>query len=194
MSIARCLTSSVVLVACSKTAPPIAAKDGPDGLRDLFAQAQAACSAKDFAKGAKIVASILPAKDQLQKVLKDDAPADLVDRVVEQSKELPADEEKTACLLSPPGRTQIIVHRATTEELAAHVEGTIATVEFPAGAQMLSAYLKSQRVFYEVETVEPGSDKGTKFHMFFWDGSQWRMLGPAWRYLPGAETDRHPMQ
>jgi hypothetical protein len=194
MLIARGLAVSVVLVACSKSAPPIAAKDGADGLRELFTHAQAACSAKDFAKGAKIVASIIPAKDHLHKALKDDAPADLVDRVVEQSKELPADEEKTACLLSPPGRTQINVHRATTEELAAHVEGTTATVEFPAGAQMLSAFLRPQTVFYEVETVEPGKDRGTKFHMFYWDGSQWRMLGPAWRYLPGAESDRHPMQ
>ncbi len=37
--------------------------------------------------------------------------------------------------------------------------------------------------FYEVEFVAPGSDSGMKFHMFYWDGSAWKMLGPAWRAL-----------
>ncbi len=177
-------------VACDKAPAPAIAKDGSDGLRELFAQAQAACGAKDFAKGAKIVSSIMPTKEQLRAALRADVADDVVDHVVGQAKELPTDEEKTACLLSPPGRTQIVVHRATTEELLAHVEGTPAAVEFPAGAQKLSPLLRPGVAFYEVETVEPGKDRGTKFHMFYWDGAQWRMLGPAWRYLPGAE----PMQ
>lgn len=186
MTIARCLIP-IALVACSKRgAPPIAATDGPDGLRALFARAQAACAAKDFATGAKIVASIMPTKDQLRAALIDDAQGAFVDQIADQAKELPSNEEKTACLLSPPGRTQIVVHRATTEEISAHVEGTPAAVEFPAGAQLIAPLLRPRMAFYEVETVEPGKDRGTKFHMFFWDGAQWRMLGPAWRYLPGA--------
>jgi len=34
-----------------------------------------------------------------------------------------------------------------------------------------------------VEISEPGKDKGTKYHLFFWDGASWRMLGPAWRVV-----------
>lgn len=41
--------------------------------------------------------------------------------------------------------------------------------------------LKPGLTFYEVEVTEPGKQMGTKFHMFFWDGSAWKMLGPAWR-------------
>jgi hypothetical protein len=37
--------------------------------------------------------------------------------------------------------------------------------------------------FYEVEFVPPGKDLGMKFHLFYWDGSQWTMLGPVWRVI-----------
>ncbi|MGE0402986.1 MAG: hypothetical protein AB7T06_40140 [Kofleriaceae bacterium] len=184
----KTLALCLVLVACSKDAPAIAAKDGPDGLRDLFARARAACEAKDYAKGRAIVESILPGTQQVLVALKSDTPPGFVDEIVGQTKEVPAEDEKAACLLSPPGRTQIIVHRATTEELAAPGDQTVAATEFPAGAATLTGILRPTMTFYEVETVEPGKDRGTKFHMFFWDGAQWRMLGPAWRYLSG-ESD-----
>jgi hypothetical protein len=176
----------VLLVGCSKSAPPVAAKDGPDGLRDLFVKARTACESKDYVSGRAIVESIIPSKEQLQKIVKAEAPPDFVDQVVSQSREIPELDEKAACLLSPPGRTEIGVHRATTEEIAAR-STAVTTTEFPAGAQKLAELLRPQMTFYEVETVEPGKDRGTKFHMFYWDGSQWLMLGPAWRYLDGAE-------
>ena len=37
--------------------------------------------------------------------------------------------------------------------------------------------------FYEVEFLEPGKDAGMKYHLFYWDGKQWSMLGPVWRTL-----------
>jgi hypothetical protein len=37
--------------------------------------------------------------------------------------------------------------------------------------------------FYEVEFLEPGKDAGMKYHLFYWDGKQWSMLGPVWRAL-----------
>jgi hypothetical protein len=37
--------------------------------------------------------------------------------------------------------------------------------------------------FYEVELLEPGKEYGMKYHLFFWDGKQWTMLGPVWREL-----------
>jgi len=42
--------------------------------------------------------------------------------------------------------------------------------------------------FYEAEFVAPGEELGMKYHLLFWDGSRWRMLGPIWRMLetPGG--------
>jgi hypothetical protein len=37
--------------------------------------------------------------------------------------------------------------------------------------------------FYEIELVEPGNDAGMKYHLFFHDGKNWKMLGPVWRVL-----------
>ncbi|MFN0248771.1 MAG: hypothetical protein ACKV2T_17915 [Kofleriaceae bacterium] len=189
MTIARWLFASLCVVACSKTAaPPIAMKDGDAGLRELFVQARTACDAKDTVKGRAIVESLIPAAEPLRRALVDNAPMDFVEQVVSQMKEIPADDTKAACLLSPAGRTEILVHAATTEEIAAR--GTpIVTSEFPRGAQKLAPLLRPGVTFYEVETVEPGADRGTKFHMFYWDGERWRMLGPAWRYLAGTEQE-----
>jgi hypothetical protein len=39
--------------------------------------------------------------------------------------------------------------------------------------------------FYEVEFVKPGEDMGMKYHLFFWDGARWKMLGPVWRSMRG---------
>lgn len=177
----------VACSACSRTAPPIQSTDGEAGLRELFAQARAACE-KDPAKGRAIVASIIPTSAQLGRALGDKVPADFVEQVANQAKEIPADDAKAACVLSPAGRTEILVHRATTEELAAR-STEVVTTEFPRGSQKLAEMLRPGTTFYEVETVEPGTDRGTKFHMFYWDGAQWRMLGPAWRYLTGAEPE-----
>jgi hypothetical protein len=187
-SVGACSLAVLLLGACSKSAPPVQAKDGEAGLRELFISARAACDAQNVGKGRAIVASIIPTKAQLSRALADDVPSDFVEQVASQSKELPSDDAKTACLLSPAGRTEILVHRATTEEIAARSTEVVAK-EFPRGAQKLAPFLRPAATFYEVETVEPGADKGTKFHMFYWDGAQWRMLGPAWRYLTGAEPE-----
>ena len=186
---ARITWASVLLVvACSKTSGPSAVqKDGEAGLRELFVRARTACQASDVATGRAIVASLMPTRDQLRRALVDTAPDSVVEMIVAQAKEIPTDDAKAACVLSPPGRTEIAIHRATTEEIAAR-SARVVVDEFPRGTQSLSPLLRPGTTFYEVETVEPGADKGTKFHLLFWDGTQWRMLGPAWRYV-GAATE-----
>lgn len=191
MRIGSALFVSVALMvagACDKGkkaggAPPIAQKDGAEGLKAFFEASHAACSSKDFAKGKALTMSVIPSKDQLKKVMKDDVPADQLDKLAEQFKELPPSDEKAACVFYPgDGRTEIKVHASTVEDLAAYKEGTPAFEEFPGGARKLAEnVLKPGTTFYEVEVTEPGKDLGTKFHMFFWDGGQWRMMGPAWR-------------
>ncbi|HEY5946191.1 MAG TPA: hypothetical protein VIV40_11900 [Kofleriaceae bacterium] len=166
-------------------APPVAQKDGAEGLKAFFEQSHAACTSKDFAKGKALVMSVIPNKDQLKKVLKDDVPADQLDKLTDQYKELPPSDEKAACIFYPgDGRTEIKVHASSVEDLIAYKEGTPSFEEFPGGAKKLAEkVLKPGNTFYEVEVTEPGKDQGTKYHMFFWDGSQWRMMGPAWRVL-----------
>lgn len=163
----------------------IAQKDGADGLKALFEAAHEACTSKDFAKGKAITQSVIPGKEQLKKVLKPDVPADQIEKLAEQFKDLPPSDEKAACVFYPGnGRTEITVHASTVEDLAAYKEGTPAFEEFPGGARKLAEkVLAPGTTFYEVEVTEPGKDMGTKFHMFFWDGAQWRMMGPAWRVL-----------
>ena len=161
---------------------PVAQKDGADGLKALFEASHAACKGKDFAKGKGIIQGIVPGKDHLKKVLKDDVPADKVDALLAQYKDMPPSDEKVACIFAPEGRTEIRVHASTVEDIIAYKEGTPAFEEFPGGAKKLAeTVLKPGNTFYEVEVTEPGKDMGTKYHMFFWDGGQWRMLGPAWR-------------
>ena len=29
----------------------------------------------------------------------------------------------------------------------------------------------------------PGKDSGMKYHLIYWDGRQWMMLGPVWRVM-----------
>lgn len=183
---------SVVLLAgaCDKGdkgkaggAPAIAQKDGSDGLKDLFVASHAACTGKDFAKGKAIVMGMLPTTAQLKKIFRDDVPAAKLDEVAAQYKEIPPSDEKVACIFYPgDGRTEIRVYASSVEDLVAYKEGTPAFEEFPGGAKKVAEKaLKPGMTFYEVEVTEPGKDRGTKFHMFFWDGAQWRMLGPVWR-------------
>ena len=70
------------------------------------------------------------------------------------------------------------VHGATTDEIA------LGAPEFPGGAVRLAgSLLRPGCRFYEVEVTEPDSSMGTKFHLFFWDGEAWRMIGPIWRAI-----------
>lgn len=176
------LVALVAVGACEKQ-PVVTAADGPEGLRALFVQARTACEAMTYAKGRAILEGIMPTAESLSRALVDTAPPTVREQIVAQRAEVPADDAKAACVFAPPGRTEVLVHRATTEELAARAPGSPAVTEFPAGAQLLAPLLRPGTAFYEVETVEPGNDRGTKFHMLFWDGATWRMLGPAWRYL-----------
>ena len=162
--------------------PPVAQKDGAEGLKELITLTHQACAKQDFARGKALVMSVIPSQAQLQKLFKDDAAKDSIEKLAEQFKELPPSDEKAACVFAPTGRTEIRVHASTVEDLAAYKEGTPAFEEFPGGARKLAeTVLKPGTTFYEVEVTEPGEQSGTKFHMFFWDGAQWRMMGPAWR-------------
>jgi hypothetical protein len=181
----------VLGVACGKGGggvPAVAAgqTDGPDGLKAVFQALAQAHAAGDVKKAKELTLSLMPDDAALKKALRDDAPADVVARIRDTFSKIPTSDEAVAKLLVPgEGRTEIKPHGATTEEIAAYESGGVAHAEFPGGARRLAeSILRPGVTFYEVEVTEPGKDSGTKYHLFFWDGSRWRMLGPAWRALP----------
>jgi hypothetical protein len=183
-----CVVAVLSVAACGKKAgggAPGNQKDGADGIKAVFTELAAAYEAKDYKKGAELTKSLLPDAESVKKVVKPDVAAELIEKIVAPGKEIPPDDERVARLLVPgEGRTEIKVYGQTTEEIIAYKEGTPAFNEFPGGAKKVAeAILKPGVTFYEVEVTEPGKDSGTKYHLFFWDGSQWHMMGAAWRAL-----------
>lgn len=166
--------------------PLYAQSDSPDNLKGLLDTIMKSSESGDHKKAAALIRGIFTDKASLSKALKDDAPAAFVDEVLSQNKQIPTDDAELAGLFKRGGadRTEIEVTGATTEEIAEYKDGSAAYREFPGGTRKLAAQVLRPGVkFYEVEFHAPGADSGMKFHMFFWDGSAWRMLGPAWRAL-----------
>lgn len=166
--------------ACSGEASRPATAEGLKGLLSDLTQAR---SANDVAKAARLTKGLLPDEARVKKGLAASASAADVQKVLDFHKPFrAADEAQLAGLLNPgnPKRTEIQVHGATGAEIAAN-QGIVAA-EFPGGAVSAakSGLLRQDLTYYEVEFVEPGQDKGMKFHLFFHDGSGWAMLGKVW--------------
>lgn len=86
--------------------------------------------------------------------------------------------------IAGPNQTVVRVRGATTEQIRAYTEGSIAYEHFPGGAKtMAEQVLRPGVTFYEVDFMEPGKQLGMTYHLFYWDGQQWSMLGPLWRAL-----------
>ena len=83
------------------------------------------------------------------------------------------------------GQTKIMVHAATTEQLAGKSAAPESLPEFPGGAIQAAkkGMLRPGMTFFEVEYLEPSKDVGIKYHLFFWNGDSWSMLGPVWRSI-----------
>src|SRR5262249_38797067 len=142
--------------------------------------------AGDAKKAAALTRSLLPDEAALKQALRDDAPADFVKQLVDAAAKLSADDAQAAAVFKrEPARSQVNAYAATTEEIKAYVPDSVPFKSFPGGTKRLAEkVLRPGVTFYEVEFVEPGKTDGLKFHMFYWDGAHWRMLGPAWRTLP----------
>jgi hypothetical protein len=157
-------------------------RDGVEGLKAFILGIRDACAAKDFAKGKAMVLGAIPTRADIESVLVETAPLEAIEKLETFYKQMPPDDERAACLFSlDPSRTIVSVYASTVEQLIAYEDGTAAYKEFPDGAKDVAESLRPGRTFYEVEVTAPGLEEGTKFHMFFWDGKRWRMLGPLWR-------------
>lgn len=202
LQIATLLFASVVLLilGCSSKTPDTLVTEGgtsstdgdttsntvtadTNGLKALFTKLQEAIRSRDSAAAATITKSFFPDGTSLRKAIKDSAAIEKIKTMHAQFSD--ASDDQTAKLFATDAnRTEIIVHSATTEEIIAYEEGGTAYDEFPGGAKAAAeTVLQPRMTFYEVELVEPGKDRGMKYHLFYHDGQNWKMLGPIWRAL-----------
>lgn len=161
-------------------------ESSPQGLESLFRRLRAAQLSGDTRVAIEITRALVPNEARLRTALKEDVPAEAVQRILDLHRQLiPSKEADLVGLLgADPANTEVRVHAATTEQLAAYAEGSVAYREFPGGAQSLArTLLRPKTTFFEVELVRPGQESGMTYHLFFWDGERWAMLGPMWRTL-----------
>jgi len=161
-------------------------QNNAQNLKEFFVTLRQAIVGNDLKKAATMTQSIFPAKARLKAALKDGVSPDQVNKIMtllggfRPKSNNPKDW--AALFRTEPARSEVRIHAATTEELQAYADGSVAYKEFPGGARKLAeSVLRPGMTFYEVEYLEPGKDKGMKYHLIFWDGKAWCMLGPVWR-------------
>jgi hypothetical protein len=169
--------------AASAGSQAVRQENSAQGLESLFRRLRAAQLSGDTRTAADITRGLLPSEPRLRLALRVDVPAESVRKIMEFHRELPSGEAEMAGLLgADAASTEVRVHSATTEQLAAYAAGSVAYQEFPGGAKDLAkAVLRPNTTFYEVELVRPGAESGMTYHLLYWDGEQWAMLGPMWR-------------
>jgi hypothetical protein len=169
---------------------PTAAPSAPAStLEALVARFQAACAAGDEAQATALATAMVPTKDDLAAVL---APGTAAAEFVAAWKfgDVPPDALKALGreLFAPgdPKHTETHVHAATTEEIVANREGSVAFAEFPGGMKRFAALAAPGRTWYVVELVAPGSSTGMKYTCFTRVGDRWIFLPKPWRAVPDA--------
>lgn len=184
---------------CDAAPPAVAvsdpAKGAPDAkaeeLKNLMSELLSK-SRKDPAAAMAEFAKMLPNKEQLKFALAEGIDEASVTMISEFHEKMKEQAGKSSNPLAKEANTQTNVWGTSTEDLAKYEKGSVAFNEFPGGANKLAkaGVLHAGRTFYEVEFVEPGHEDGMKYHLFYHDGTAWRMLGPLWRVkLPQLKTE-----
>jgi hypothetical protein len=102
------------------------------------------------------------------------------------AKEPPADKQPP-----PTDRTNVVVHAATTEAIAAYEKGTTAHGEFPGGMKRFAQELAAPgRTWYAVEMLAPGKEDGTRITCFTRLGTKWLLVPKPWRYMTPEEQPK----
>ena len=137
---------------------------------------------KDNKQAAALFRSLIPDEARTKKALKDGIAPDTLRQILEMQKKFGGGVDEGVTKVARPAQTEVQVHGATTEEIMRYREGSVAYKEFPGGTKRVAEQaLRPGMTFYEVEYLEPGKKAGMKYHLLYWDGKQWSMLGPVWR-------------
>ena len=178
---------AICAIALSVCAPSFAAgfkhENKAENLRALFSTIHQEIHAKKNPKqAAELMQTVMPDEARIKKALRDNVSADALKRIVTLHKSMGTVSEKEVMRLARPEQKNVQVHGAKTEEIIAYKDGSVAYKEFPGGARKVAEQmLRPGMTFYEVEFLEPGKTTGMKYHLIYWDGQQWTMLGPIWR-------------
>jgi hypothetical protein len=158
----------------------------PANLKQLFEKLQQAIAAGDDKTALALTNPLIPDEAALKKGLKDDAsPAALTQALEFYAKALPSDPVRRAKLFAAdPANTEVRIHSSTTEEILKYEKGSTPYMQFPGGAKKLAeSVLRPATTYHEVVLAKPGAESGMKFHLFYWTGEKWAMLGPLWRAI-----------
>jgi len=174
-----------LLAACAPQTPSSKQENKPESLQASFVTLHQTVHVKNDAKAAAAqLQALMPDEARVKQALRDNVAPDALGRVLDMHKKLGPASEADAAKLARPEQKEVRVHGATTEEIVAYREGSVAYRAFPGGARRVAEQvLRPGMTFYEVEFLEPGKDAGIKYHLLYWDGTQWSMLGPVWSVL-----------
>lgn len=139
------------------------------------------------ALGLKRVKVILPSRDDVQIAFRKETAKEDLDKVAKFYKAwIPQDDEALAQVLKVDARyTQIKVYQASGAELKVYKTGSESWRHFPGACKRLAkSHLRDDQLYYEVEFLMPNATRGLKYHLFFWNGQAWTMLGAVWRVFP----------
>jgi hypothetical protein len=173
-----------LLALALQDAPPFKQENTEANLKQLFERIHKAHSSGDDQAALALSTPLFPDAAALKKGMREGSAPELIAQAVEfYAKLIPADLAKRARLFrAGPANTEVRVYAATTEEIFKYEKGSVAFMQFPGGAQKLSdGILRPGTTYYEVVLAKPGDESGMKFHLFFWTGEGWSMLGPLWR-------------
>lgn len=159
-------------------------ENSPKNLKALFEEIhQQVHVKKDVKQATALFQAMMPDAGRVKKALKDNVDRDTEKRVLEMHQKMQITEDVVR-KVAQPEQKEVQVHGATTEDIVRYSQGSVAFKEFPGGAKRVAGeLLRPGMTFYEVEYLAPGKDAGMKYHLVYWDGKQWSMLGPVWRVL-----------
>lgn len=157
----------------------------PDTLDALFQQVLEASKARDAAKVRALVLSMIPTREELRQVLREGVETEtFLSTYQGPIAETLVPDGAAASLAPNVTHTDVFVHAATTEDLAAHQKGTTAYAEFPGGMQRFAERVAAPgRTWYAVETREPGKDSGIRYTAFTRLGGRFLLVVKPWRAM-----------
>lgn len=174
-------TTMALVAACGNGVKPTAARPtGAATLKLAFDQMTADALARDREAVSKAMAAMRPSLEELAEVLRPGSGTDAwlahyAARAIEM-------DERGGHPLANVKRTQIVVHQASTEELAARAPGSTADMKFPPGMKRFAQYLaRPGRTWFVVEAREPGSTSGVVYSCFTQLGERMLFIANPWR-------------
>ena len=158
---------------------------GAKNLEGMMTKLQKAIHSGDTSTAAEMSRGLLVNADELEDLLSADCPVEIKENIVKMHARFSSapDSAIAKLLMAKPEQTNITAHPSTGAEIKEYKKGSLAFKEFPGGARSLAVrgVFNEDMTYYEVELIAPDKEYGMTYHLFVWDGSGWKILGPIWR-------------